>query len=108
MIFYLIVGIIIGITSTIKIPNLINKVIVNEYNSYRIKLHGFFPIHEAGNSKNSFAETQSITVIVKAENEKKAEDFIVEMIESEFRIEIENIEKVSADKNNTIRSKPIL
>ena len=102
--FYLIVGIIIGIVSTVKIPNLVNKMIVTKYNSYKITLHGFFPIHESGNSKNSFAETQSITVIVKAENEKKAEDFIVEVIESEFRIEIENIEKMDVDTNQNNRT----
>jgi hypothetical protein len=96
IIIYIAIGIVIGSFIGKKIPNTFNILRSSPYNEYRITLHGYFPIHETGKSKNSFAETQSITVTVKAESEKKAEDFIVDIIESEFRIEIENIEKVNA------------
>jgi hypothetical protein len=94
ILIYLLIGIGIGIFATKKLPKIINNLRTKKNNYYRITLHGYFPIHEVGNAKNSFAETQSVTIVVTSESEKKAEDFITQMIMEEFRIEIENIEEI--------------
>ena len=92
---YLIIGIAIGIVGAKKLPKIISRILVKETKSYKIKLHGYFPIHEMGQAKNSFAETPSVEILVTSENEKKAEDFITQMIMEEFRVEIESIETIN-------------
>lgn len=94
ILIYLIIGIAIGVIATKKLPKLINKLIVRNKKSYKIRLHGYFPIHEMGKAKNSFAETPSVEILVTSESEKKAEDFITQMIMEEFRVEIESIEVI--------------
>jgi hypothetical protein len=88
------IGIIIGILIVKFWPVIIKQFVIKPTHRYKITFHGFFPIHEMGNMKNTFAETNSVTIVVSAKSESEAEKFLVNMVESEFRIEIENIDVI--------------
>jgi hypothetical protein len=59
---------------------------------WKVKFHTYFLIHEKGNLSNNVIHSPSIEVYVNAESEDEASDLVIEMIEKEFRIEIESTE----------------
>lgn len=74
------------------IPKIKEHIIVNNDKEWRVKFNCYFVIHENGEKTNSVIKTPSVEIFVKAKTESDASDLVLEMLETELRIEIENIE----------------
>lgn len=88
----LLVGILIGILSKKIIIQWIKSILITKRNSYNIKFHVYFIMHQSGSRLNEVIKTNTIEISIVGKNENEAIDFLKDFINDEARIEIESIE----------------
>ena len=93
MIFlYIALGAALGIAAYKYIPLIGEYLMADRRKKWRVRFHTYFIIHENGQRTNSSIKTPSVDIYVSASSESEAGDLVIEMIEKEFRVEIESIE----------------
>lgn len=88
------IGIFLGIFLKNIIPKMVEKYIIKRKFDYRVKFHVYFLIHKKDSKTNDLIKTESVDILIRCEDESCAADSVIEMINKEFRVEIESIEKI--------------
>lgn len=89
----LLIGLLLGFISRGKIIDLVNSLKLPKKNTYFVKFHVYFTVHQSGRKLNDLIKTESLQITVTARNKDEVLEFVNEMINNEARIEIESLEQ---------------